>query len=55
VREEKAADVEATPSSTVRSPASTASANDADGTYKSNTPDQATDGCSSGGDEVGLP
>jgi hypothetical protein len=51
VHEEKAVDVEDVPSSTVRSPASTATA---DGTYKSNTPDRATSGCSSSGDEVGL-
>jgi hypothetical protein len=38
VREEKATDAEATPSSTVRSRASTTSMDDADGTYKSNTP-----------------
>jgi hypothetical protein len=53
VHEEKAVDVEDVPSSTVRSPASTATAT-ADGTYKSNTPDRATGGCSSSGDEVGL-
>jgi hypothetical protein len=52
---EKAIDVEVVPSSTTRSPTPTASAGDADGTYKSNTPDWATDGCSSSGDEVGLP
>jgi hypothetical protein len=50
VCEENAADVEAAPSSTIRSPASTASVYGADGTYKSNTPDRATGGCSSGGD-----
>jgi hypothetical protein len=55
VREEKAADVEATPSSAARSPAPTASAVDVDGTYKSNTPDQVTGGSSSDGDEAGLP
>ncbi len=55
VREEKAADVEATPSSAARSPAPTASAVDVDGTYKSNTPDQVTDGSNNSGDEVGLP
>jgi hypothetical protein len=55
MREENATDVKAAPSSVVRSLASTASANDADGTYKSNAPDWATSGCSSGGDKVGLP
>jgi hypothetical protein len=50
VCEENAADVEAAPSSTIRSPASTASVYGADGTYKSNTPDRTTGGCSSGGD-----
>jgi hypothetical protein len=55
VHEEKAVDVEDVPSSTVRSLASTATATaTADGTYKSNTPDRATGGCSSSGDEVGL-
>jgi hypothetical protein len=48
VHEEKVIDTEAAPSFVVRSPASTASANDADGTYKSNTLDRATCGCSSG-------
>jgi hypothetical protein len=42
VREEKAIDVKVAPSSVVRSLTSIASADDADGTYKSNTPDQAT-------------
>jgi hypothetical protein len=55
VCEEKAIDVKAAPSSAVRSPASTASADDADGTYKSNTPDRATGGCSSGKNEASLP
>jgi hypothetical protein len=55
VREEKAVDVKVAPSSVVRSLTSIASADDADGTYKSNTPDQATCGCSSSGDETGLP
>jgi hypothetical protein len=50
VCEKNAADVEGAPSSTIRSPASTASVDGADGTYKSNTPDRATGGCSSGGD-----
>jgi hypothetical protein len=55
VREEKAVDAEATPSSVVRSPASTASAADVDGTYKCNTLDRATCGCSNDGDKAGLP
>jgi hypothetical protein len=55
VREEKAFDIEAASSSATRSPTSTASTDDADGTYKSNIPDQATCDCSSGRDEVGLP
>jgi hypothetical protein len=55
VRKEKAADAEATPSSTARSRPSTTFVGDADGTYKSNTLDRATSGCSSGGDKAGLP
>jgi hypothetical protein len=55
VREEKATNVEAVPSSAVRSLASNASVDVADGTYKSNTPDRATGSCSSGGDEANLP
>jgi hypothetical protein len=55
VHEEKVADIEAAPSSAARSSAPTTSGDDADGTYKSNTSDRATDGCSSGGDEAGLP
>jgi hypothetical protein len=55
VHKEKAADVEATPSSAVRSLAPTASADDADGTDKGNTPDQVIDGSNNSGDEVGLP
>jgi hypothetical protein len=55
VNEEKAANTEAALSSTVRSLASTASADDADGTYKSNTFDRATCSCSISGDESGLP
>jgi hypothetical protein len=55
VREEKAADAEAAPSSAARSPTPTTSVDDADGTYKSNTPDWVTSGSSSGGDEAGLP
>jgi hypothetical protein len=48
-------DIEVAPSSVVRSPASTAFVDDANSTYKSNTPDQATGGCSSDGDEAGSP
>jgi hypothetical protein len=55
VRGEKAIDAEATPPSTARSPAPTASAHDDDGTYKSNTPDRVTCDCSRDGDEAGLP
>jgi hypothetical protein len=55
VHEEKASNAAATPSSAVRSPASTASTDDIDSTNKSNTPDWATGSCSSGGDEAGLP
>jgi hypothetical protein len=55
VREEKATNVEAAPSSAVRSLASNASVDVADGTYKSNTPDRSTGSCSSGGDEANLP
>jgi hypothetical protein len=55
VHEEKVVDAEVTPSFPVRSPTSIASADDADGTYKSNTPDWATGGCSSGGDKAGFP
>jgi hypothetical protein len=55
VREKKVIDAEAAPSSVVRSPASTASVDNADGTYKSNTPDQATGCYSNGGDEASLP
>jgi hypothetical protein len=53
--EEKVAHAEAVPSSSVRSPTSTTSTDDTNGTYKSNTPDWTTDGCSSGGDEADLP
>jgi hypothetical protein len=53
VREEKATDVEAAPSSVVWSPSSITG--DVDGTYKSITPDRATCGCSSAGDKAGLP
>jgi hypothetical protein len=52
VREEKAANTEVAPSFVVKSLASTASVDDADGIY---TPNRATSGCSSDGDEVGLP
>jgi hypothetical protein len=55
VREEKVTDNEAAPSSVARSPTPTASTDDADGTYKSNTPDQAIGSCSSGGGKTGLP
>jgi hypothetical protein len=55
VREEKATDAKAVPSSAARSPTITASADDTDGTYKSNTPDQTTVGRRSGGDEANLP
>jgi hypothetical protein len=55
VREEKATDAEAAPSSAIRSPTPTAFAADANGTYKSNTLDRATGGCSSGRDKAGLP
>jgi hypothetical protein len=51
VHEEKVTNVKAVSSSAARSPTSTASTN---GTYKSNTPDRATGGCNSGGDEAGL-
>jgi hypothetical protein len=55
VREEKAIDAEAAPSSAIRSSTPTAFTADANGTYKSNTPDRATGGCSSGRDKAGLP
>jgi hypothetical protein len=55
VREEKATDVEAMPSSAARSPAPTAFAADVDGTYKSNTPDRVVGDTSIGGDEAGFP
>jgi hypothetical protein len=55
VREEKAANAETVPSSAARSPASSASTDNADGTYKSNTPNRAIGGCSSDGEEAGLP
>jgi hypothetical protein len=48
VREEK-------PAYAKRSPAPTASVDDTDGTYKSNTPDRVIGGCSSSGDKAGLP
>jgi hypothetical protein len=52
VREEKTADVKAAPSCTARSPAPTASTDDAD---KGDTPDRVIGGSSSNGDEAGLP
>jgi hypothetical protein len=55
VHEKNVADAEAAPSSVVRSPVPTTSANNVDGTYKSNTPDWMTCSCSSGEDEAGLP
>jgi hypothetical protein len=55
VRGEKVIDAEATPPSAARSPAPTASTHDDDGTYKSNTPDRVTCGCSRGRDEASLP
>jgi hypothetical protein len=55
VYEEKATGVEAAPSSATRSLTPTASADDTDGTYKSNTPDQATCGCNIDGDKADLP
>jgi hypothetical protein len=54
VREKNATDVEAVSSSAARSPTTTASADDTNVTYKSITPDWATSGCSSGGDEAVL-
>jgi hypothetical protein len=53
VRKEKAINIEGAPYSDVRSPTPTAFAVDA--TYKSNTPNRASGGCNSGGDEAGLP
>jgi hypothetical protein len=55
VREEKAADVEDVPSFAERPSATTTFTDEADGTYKSNTLDRATNDCSSSGDEAGLP
>jgi hypothetical protein len=55
VRKEKTTDAEAAPSSAARSPAPTTPVDAADSTYKSKTPDRATSGCSSGGDEAGSP
>jgi hypothetical protein len=53
---EKVIDAKATPSSASRFPAPTTSANDVNGTYKSNTPVRVTGGSSSSGeDETGLP
>jgi hypothetical protein len=53
MREEKATDTQAVPSSSARSPAPTATA--IDGIYKSNTPDRVIGGSSSSGDKAGLP
>jgi hypothetical protein len=55
VREEKPANAKTVPYSAARSPAPTASVDDTDGTYKSNTPDRVIGGCSSSGDKAGLP
>jgi hypothetical protein len=55
VREEKAADAEAAPSSVAMFPAPTASTDDDNGSYKSKTSDQAAGGCSRGGDEARSP
>jgi hypothetical protein len=55
VHEEKAADGEATPSSTVRSLAPTASADDTDNANKGDAPDRVIGGSSNSRDEVGLP
>jgi hypothetical protein len=55
VREEKAIDTEAVPSSIARSPAPTASTNGADGADKGDTTDRVIGSNNSGGDEVGLP
>jgi hypothetical protein len=55
VCKEKTVDIKAVPSSTARSLALTTSADDFDGTYKSNTSDRVTCGSSSSGDEAGLP
>jgi hypothetical protein len=51
VHEEDAVDVEAAPSSAVKSPVPTASTDDAD---KGRSPDRAIGGSSSGGDETDL-
>jgi hypothetical protein len=55
VREKKAVDTEAAPSSIARSLAPTASANGADGTDKGDTTDRVIGSSNNGGDEVGLP
>jgi hypothetical protein len=60
VHEEKAINVEATPSSVVRYPASTASVDDAPTEAKNDnsddrTPDQEADGSNDSGDNAGLP
>jgi hypothetical protein len=54
VREEHAIDAEVVPSSTVRSPAPTASADDVDDADKGRSPDQAIGGSSSGRDKASL-
>jgi hypothetical protein len=54
VQEEKATDTKVVPSSTAWPPVLTASADDVDGTYKSNTPNRVIGGSSNGGDEVDL-
>jgi hypothetical protein len=55
VHEEKIVDAEDVPSSAARSPAPTASTDDADGTFKSKTPGRATGSCSNSEDEAGSP
>jgi hypothetical protein len=55
VCEEHATDVEADSSFAVKSPAPTASTNDANDTDKGRSPDRAVGGSSSGRDEAGLP
>jgi hypothetical protein len=55
VCEKKASDVEAAPSSIARFPTPTASADDADGADKGDTPDRVISGSSNGGDEACLP
>jgi hypothetical protein len=55
VREEDVADVEATPSSTMKSPAPTASTDNVDDADKDCSPDRVIGGSSSSGDEAGSP